>query len=368
MNLSIIITFYKNINILYQCLYHLKNSLKAVDAPEIIIINDNPAYRLQNNNEIKKYFNEILIIDNEENYGYAEACNIAINQSRGDVIVLIDCDIMVKGNWLTEMFNTLCLTKNVGGVSSIILNMENNTILHYGFATNKIDMIKPFFCRPIKDIIENIPQELYVFPTLTSGCCMFKKDVYRQVGGMDKQLYNGYCDLDFFYKINLAGHKNILCRSAYVFHRGGVSEEVRTCVKTDTKALFCSRWGQSFHKEGLSILKTIYKHAFKHFTDKYILYNFSCSLFSSDYINILLKTSNILQTYKVNVSNNKNIILEDLLSISVQNSKIPLIYFCDDYRQIINNYFWLSGRKGCNDLIVDRNGNVIDCNDLVKKT
>ena len=365
MKISIVITFYKNFNILYQCLYHLKNSMKGNEMPEIILINDNPAYRLQNNKEIKKYFNQILIIDNEENYGYAEACNIAINQTSGNVIVLMDCDIMVKGNWLNQMYDTLCSTDKIGGVSSVIINMENNTVLHYGFATNKIDMIKPFFCRSFNEIINKIPQELYEFPTLTSGCCMFKKEVYLQVGGMDKRLYNGYCDLDLFYKMNSAGYKNLLCRSAYVFHRGCVSEEVRTNVKTDTKALFCSKWGQNFYMDGLNILKTIYGHSLKNFTDKYVLYNFSRSLFSNDYIDILKETVDVRQTYKINVANNSNVILEDVLSISVQNSKFALIYFCDDFRQLINNYFWLSGRKNCGDLIVDRNGNVINCNELI---
>ncbi|MDE6504596.1 MAG: glycosyltransferase, partial [Clostridia bacterium] len=360
-----IITFYKNFNILYNCLYHLKNSLKEIEPPEIILINDNPSLKLQKNEEIKKYFKEILIIDNTENHGYAEACNIAINNASGDVIVLMDCDIMVKGNWLNNMYQSLCSSENIGGVSSIILNMENNTVLHYGFATNKIDMIKPYFGRPIKEIINDIPQDLYRFPTLTSGCCMFRKAVYLQVGGMDKQLYNGYCDLDLFYKMNSAGYKNILCRTAYVYHRGCVSEEVRTYLKTDTKALFCSRWGQSFYKEGLAILKNIFNHAFTKFNDKYLLYNFSRSLFSDDYMSILSEIANILQNYTINVQNNSNVILEDVLSISVQNSKFAIIYFCDDYRQIVKNYFWFSGRKNCGDLIVDRNGNIIKCNDLI---
>lgn len=364
MKVSIIITFYKNFKILYQCLFHLKQSLKDVDMSQIILINDNPSLCLTDNIEIKKYFNEILIIDNKENYGYAEACNIAIAAADGEIIVLLDCDIMVNGDWLKNMYKTLISAKDIGGVSSVIANMENNTILHFGFATNKIDMIKPYFCRPVSEILNNIPHQLYEFSTLTSGCCMFRKSTYLKVGGMDKRLYNGYCDLDLFYKMKSAGFKNILCHSAYVYHRGGVSEEVRTSSKTDTKALFCSKWCQSNLQEGQQILKILYDISLKDTNDKYILYNFSSSLFSDDYVKILSELIDIKQTYKIKILNNAKIILEDVLSISIQNSKFSLIYFCDDFRQINNNYFWFNGRNQCGDLIIDRNGNVIKCDSL----
>lgn len=366
MKISIIITFYKNFKILYQCLFHLKRSLKDIDMPQIIVINDNPSICLTDNSEIKKYFKDVLIIDNKENYGYAEACNIAIDAAKGEIIVLLDCDIMVQGDWLINMYNTLISSKDIGGVSSVILNMENNTILHFGFATNKIDMIKPYFCRPVSEILNNIPQRLYEFSTLTSGCCMFRKSVYLQIGGMDKRLYNGYCDLDLFYKMKSSGYKNVLCHSAYVYHRGGVSEEARTSLKADTKALFCSKWCQSNLQEGQQILKILYNLPLKDNNDKYVLYNFSSSLFADDYIEILFGLIDIKQTYKITILNCLKIILEDVLSINTQNSKFSLIYFCDDFRQIQNNYFWFCGRKQCGDLIIDRNGNVIRCNSLLK--
>lgn len=361
MKISIIITFYKNLNILYQCLFHLKNHLPTHTDFEIILVNDNPSFRLSNNTEIKILLPKIKIIDNNCNLGYAGACNKAVEKANGQVIVLMDSDIMVTDSWIENMYSLLQNHEDAGGISPVILNMEDNSILHYGFATNKIDMVKPYFCRPVTEL----PQELFTknleFPTLTSGCCMFRKSLYIKINGMNESLYNGYCDTDMFYKFHEAGFKNYLNAQTRVYHRGCVSGEVRTVMKADTKALFCSQWGTKYSCEGLAIIQNMYENQIKPSKKCYLLFNFSASLFSKDYIELLQKILQIEQVYQCAAHQKGTLILEDHISLSLQHSAFSLLYFCDDYRDLAKNYFWFNSRKNMGDLIVDRNGNVITC-------
>lgn len=360
--ISIIITFYKNENILYQCLYNLKESLNEKNKYEIILINDNPNFCIANDKEITKFFPNIITIDNAVNLGYAGACNAAVKLATGSIIVLMDCDIMITRFCIEEMLSLYRTNPNIGGISPVIINMEDNTILHYGFATNKIDMIKPYFCRPVSDLSKKLFGVNLEFPVLTSGCCLFDKALYKKVGGMNELLYNGYCDIDLFYKFYKAGYKNYLCSKTRVYHRGCVSGQVRTAVKTDAKALFCSIWGKYYYKEGLKILKDIYKSQLKQCENKYILFNFSNSILSADYIDIIRNLINLEYVYKCNTFMPGSVILEDHISLSLQHSKFHFIYFCDDYRDLVKNYFWFNGRKATEDLIMDRNGNVVYCN------
>ncbi len=361
MKISVIITFYKNKFILYQCLNYLCKAIQNDYEIEVILFNDNPSLSLKEDYNIKKLIHTIKIIDAKQNFGYAGACNIAIRKAKHDVILLLDCDIMVSKNSLNELFATLKENKKIGGVSPVILNMENNTILHYGFATYAIDMIKPLFQQHVNGLPQSIFKNKYSFPTITSGCCMFYKNLYLKVGGMNKRLYNGYCDLDLFYKFYNNGFRNIVCTNVQVYHRGCVSEIVRTAIKTDTKALFCSYWANKYNKEGLNILKKLYKEQLKEHNGSYILFNFSKSLFSNEYIKLLKSILNIEIIYEFKIFNEEKIILEDHISLSLQSSKFSFIYFDDDFRRVVNNHFWFQNRKNLHDLIIDRNGNVIKC-------
>lgn len=361
MRISIIITFYKNLNILYQCLYHLKNHLPTEMDYEVILINDNPSLQLLKNTEIINLLPDIEIIENNLNFGYAGACNKAVDKADGQIIVLMDSDIMVTGHWIENMYDLLQSHEDVGGISPVILNMEDNTILHYGFATHKIDMVKPYFCRRIADLPQNLFTKNLQFPTLTSGCCMFRKNLYIKVKGMNELLYNGYCDTDLFYKFREAGFKNYLNAKTRVYHRGCVSGEVRTAMKADTKALFCAQWGTKYNREGLSIIKNMYEKHIKPSEKHYLLFNFSSSLLSKDYIELLQNILLIEQIYQCNIHQRGALILEDYISLSLQHSAFSLLYFCDDYRDLTKNYFWFNSRKNMDDLIVDRNGNVIMC-------
>lgn len=363
MNISIIITYFKNLLILYQCLDKLKNSLiNSKVSSQIIIINDNPHEKLSNNNVILNIFPDVRIVDSEINRGYAGACNCAITKAENELVVLLDSDIMVTDGWLEELYDTMKKDKSIGAVSSVILNMENNTILHCGFGTYKVDMIKPFVFREFDKIPPKLLESDIVSPCLTSGCCLLKKSVYFEVGGMDEQLYNGYCDLDLFYKIRAADYKNLVSCKSLVFHRGTVSGEIRNVKKQDTKALFCSKWSGKYEMIGLEFLEQMYSHnIIKNTNHNYIIFDFSQSLFSDEYINIVLKKFyRINHCYKFNIVNPSKIILEDYISLSLQRSEFDFIYFCDNYKQIKDsNYYWFSCRSEKDDLIIDRNGNVI---------
>ena len=363
MRIPIIITYYKNLSILLHCLSNLKETLEKTEIEtEVLIINDNPSEKLENNISIKNILQDCIIIDCDINRGYAGACNFAVERIDSELFVLLDSDIMVTDGWIKNMYNTITSHPNAGAVSSIILNMEDNTVLHMGFGTYKIDMIKPFVFRPINQIPASILKSDFVSPTLTSGCCLINKQAYLQVGGMDSQLYNGYCDLDLFYKFDEQNYENYVCSKSFVFHRGCVSGEVRNRKKQDTKALFCSKWGQKNIKEGLEMLKSLYQYNTISLTNsKYILFDFCQSLFSSEYIEQIIESIfDIEYTYKINISGTSKIILEDYISLSLQRSKFDFIYFCDCYKDLTDNYHWFTSRYGYNDKIIDRNGNIID--------
>jgi GT2 family glycosyltransferase len=95
---------------------------------------------------IKKKFIQIKIIQNTQNFGFAQGNNIGIKyalQNNADIIILLNNDTIVDKNWLQEMINTANSNKKIGLVQAKIfidnkdkkhiINTVGNNIHYLGF-------------------------------------------------------------------------------------------------------------------------------------------------------------------------------------------------------------------------------------------
>lgn len=105
--ISIIITYYTGLNILYSNLsLLLQTDLNNV---EIIIVNDNPDANLNLEMLPASANVSIRILTMPINGGYAAACNYGVNNAKGELLIFMDSDILVSSNWLKPLLNILRL-------------------------------------------------------------------------------------------------------------------------------------------------------------------------------------------------------------------------------------------------------------------
>ncbi|WP_416398658.1 glycosyltransferase [Allohahella sp. A8] len=81
----------------------------------------------------------IKIIENAANLGFAEGCNIGFRASVGSVIVLLNNDVRVEGNWLHELIRPLETYSRVGAVTSKV--RFEGKFLEITLATKKIQQL-----------------------------------------------------------------------------------------------------------------------------------------------------------------------------------------------------------------------------------
>lgn len=354
---SIIITFYQNICMLSACLKNLLQTVKEHEV-EIIIVNDNPTINLDT---CLEHFNTdvpISFINNTFNVGYSASCNKGASVSRGAYIIFLDCDIIVTSNWLTELENTMTLSKNCGAVASTILDMANNQIVYAGMFLYFADTIKPFQGAHLGCPYTLSDHECEI---VTSGCMMLSKENFNSIGGFDDKLYNSCCDLDLSMKLNSHSLKNYISAKSVVYHRGNVSGEVRFSSHLQARTHFFMAWGKLKNQgTGLEALRTLYKYTSVE-RGEYLIIDISSSLYSADYIDCFTELHEIskIDTYKLHVpSLNHSIFLSDYLSWDICSLRVPILYFTDNYRNIQGNYLWFKSRANRHDIIVDKNGNV----------
>lgn len=363
--ISIIITYYSGLNILKSNL-----SLLIQTKPnnvEILIVNDNPTVNLTA--EMLPEPNDIplKILTMPQNGGYAAACNLGAKNANGEMLIFMDSDILVEGRWLDCLVETYCNTARCGAVSATILNLNQQSVVHWGLGMNKgLEVIKPF-----RDgyLPRQLQQGVHEFNMATSGCILIPKQVFDKVGRFDERFYNGFCDLDLTYSITREKYRCVYCSDAVVYHRGKVSGTTRLISEDDTRALFIKKWKDDLPDDGEIILSRLYSANISFKPDKeYFLINFSCSLWAMDYHSILFSCleAKINSYYELKNQSSNAVILEDFLPWSLCGIYVPIIYFCDNIRYLIHNQHWFKYRLGKKDIIADKNGNILLTDELLK--
>jgi len=182
-------------------------------------------------------FPEIKIIQNKENYGYANGYNQALKQVTEKYLCLINSDVEVTENWLKPIQELFDLNTRIGVIQPKILDYKEKSNFEYaGAAGGFIDKLGYPFCRGrIFDCTEkDTGQYKDIFEIFwASGACFFvRNDVFKELNGFDENFFAHQEEIDFCWR---AFNKNILvyyCGKSKVYHVGGATLKASNPTKT----------------------------------------------------------------------------------------------------------------------------------------
>ncbi len=358
MNISIIITFYNNISILKHCINTLNQTINHLHNIQILIVNDNPEINIDYVTEIIDSNFSSSVINMKENGGYSKACNVGVNAAAYEHILLMDCDILVSGQWLEEMIKTYHSINQNGCVSANIIDMSTNTLFGFGFGLLGFDTIHYFQKRPI----DSCPVIDMDFPIISSGCMLMPKYLYYELGGQNELYINAFNDFELTYKNYKRGNHNRMSCKAFVYHRGHVSGDVRKNYYADSKLVFFQNNLEELNDITQKTLSQIYSAKINLSKETVIIVNFSNSLQWHKFTDLIINEKELSVDEYINKKNISGglININDYLSEKLLIKDVPIVYFCNDYTQIKNNYYWFYNRVNKNDIIVDMHANIFD--------
>ena len=359
MRYSVIITFYQNTNMLWNCIHALMNTI-CDDDVEVVLINDNPAININTEFTAKQFPVPLKIIQNMQNQGHSGACKVGVENSCGEYLIFLDCDIIVSTGWLEELKKTFFSHPDCGAVMSTILDFSNNQVVYAGMELYKSESIKPFQGAYLQ---HPFLMRDHVSQIVTAGCMMVLRSTFEYVGGFEEMFFNSCNDLDFSMKLNAANYRNYVSSNSIVYHRGNVSGEIRFSSHIYARSYFFQKWCSEINtaSKALAVLTTLYAQQDIPKGD-YLVVDFSSSLFSDDYINCLCQEKGIsrINNYRIRCSQSK-ITITDYLRWDICQLNVPILYFADDYRSLLVNYLWFNLRANSEDFIADWNGNIVKC-------
>jgi len=216
MKVLIVILNYNGIHLLKK---HLSSVIKTEYSNFDICVVDNGS--TDNSVEyLKKNYPNIKIVKSNTNLGFGRGNNLGVSSNPGyDAYVLVNNDVSVERNWLSELVKVAESSKDIGAVGPKILyskKKDNKYIINSaGMIIDKHFMSYDRYEGEVDSEKHSGTQEV---ECLTGGAILITKDAWSKVGGFNPKMFLYYEDVDLCLRIKDAGYKLYYCGKSTVYH------------------------------------------------------------------------------------------------------------------------------------------------------
>jgi len=201
---SIIIPLFNKLEYTQKCLAAMKKNTPE-GLYELIIINNGSA---DGTAAFLQTLAGTRIITNNENAGFAKACNQGAQTATSPYLLFLNNDTEPRKGWLEPLLTILDNDQTAVAAGSKLL-FPDDTIQHAGvLIIEDRKLPDPLVARHIyyqqpSDLPE--ANQLRIYQALTAACILIRKDAYEEAGGFDEGYWNGYEDIDLCFKLQENG-------------------------------------------------------------------------------------------------------------------------------------------------------------------
>jgi GT2 family glycosyltransferase len=177
---------------------------------------------------LRALYEDVNMVQNRTNEGFASANNQGIHRARGKYVVLLNSDTKVTKDWLRELTRCVETDSRIGIATPKILRMDGrlDTTGHV-FWFDEVDAAN----RGAGEEDSGQYDTRTELVTCDFACAIIKKELLDQLGLLDERIFFLHEDIDFCLRAKLAGWRVVYCPQSVVYHhRGGSTSERRFTV------------------------------------------------------------------------------------------------------------------------------------------
>ncbi len=175
---------------------------------------------------LQQQYSQVIIIQNNSNEGFAKGYNTALKQVQADYYVLLNSDVEVTSNWIVPVIELMESDPLIAACQPKLLAYTNKDHFEYAGASGGwIDKFGyPFNRGRVFDVCEkdtgqydDVQQCFWA-----SGAAFFMRaSVFHELGGLDEFFFAHQEEIDFCWRLQLAGYKVFVQPASVVYHVGG---------------------------------------------------------------------------------------------------------------------------------------------------
>ena len=179
---------------------------------------------------VREKFPVVLLIENENNLGFAKAVNQGLRKASGRYVLLLNPDTQVKHGAIERLVSFMNAHPDVGIAGAQLFNADGskqNSIANFpSLATELLNknFLRWLFPGTFPGKERDYPEPIEV-DSVIGACMMVRREASDQVGLLDEDYFLFLEETDWCYRMKKAGWKVYHVPQAEVYHFQGKSAE-----------------------------------------------------------------------------------------------------------------------------------------------
>ncbi len=211
---SLIILNYNGEDLIKECI----ESCLSLSYPEKEIIVVDNASEDDSVSVISK-FPEVRLIENKENYGYAEGNNIGVRASMGKYVATLNNDLTLKSDWLNHIVDFLESYDDCGIAGSRQMQYYNPQLVDslYVYPGPGLLIDKSYYGKRYKDIGAG-------WVIAANGAnAVYRRSMLDKIGLFEESFFAYHEESDLCMRAFLHGWRSVFIPEAVAYHKGSIS-------------------------------------------------------------------------------------------------------------------------------------------------
>ncbi len=169
---------------------------------------------------------EVQLIALEQNYGFAEGYNRALELIDHPYSILLNSDVEVTKDWILPLVKKLESSDRIVACQPKIRDFNNKEYFEYAGASGGfIDYLAYPYCRgrmfnTLEKDEGQYDDDLSIF-WATGACLAIKTDLYKKAGGLDNSFFAHMEEIDLCWRLKSRGYDIYIVPQSVVYHAGG---------------------------------------------------------------------------------------------------------------------------------------------------
>jgi GT2 family glycosyltransferase len=223
---SIIIPVYNQMEFTEKCIELLYENTPEESSFEAIVVDNASSDGTREYLESQQEDGRLRALFNEENLGFARACNQGAGAARGEYLLFLNNDTETLPGWLEPLVEILDNDPAVAAVGSKLL-FPDGKIQHAGVVMARLvkeeNLLSPFHVFYNEDADHPPANMPHVYQAVTAACVLIRRSSFEEVGGFDEGYWNGFEDVDLCFKFHERGWLVVYEPRSVVVHYEGQS-------------------------------------------------------------------------------------------------------------------------------------------------